>query len=256
MEQLDEIPQERGRGKQRGLEKLRALREAPARLWHLWCSQNLLASFLRGFLNYHYFLLSLNKREAFSMQFLSAFHCIQHGRLCVEYSSTEAQPGITARTGATSSVSFSNTASHPLPQHPGKTGPGSLKIFYSGLFSYSRPGFSPFWLILGAFLICSVQCFCDRTQFPPSAHDHMLNPSDFLPPPPKKQKLGAPPLPKMSAATQSKRPIPTLQDLPFLAGQHVLDVGKGRRDILGSHLNIPLDIDLFIFPSFQLLDPS
>lgn len=141
----------------------------------------------------------------------------------MEYSSTEAQPGITARTGATSSVSFSNTASHPLPQHPGKTDPGSLKTFYSGLFSYSRQGFSPFWLILGAFLICSVQCFCEGPQFPPSALDQVLNPLDFLSPPPKNQELGASPLPKMSAATQSKRPIPTLQDLPFLAGQ-----GQGK----------------------------
>lgn len=132
------------------------------------------------------------------------------------------QPGITARTGATSSRLLFKHCLPPLPQHPGKTSRELKDILFSSVFLF-QPGIFTLSADIGAFLICSVQGCCEGTQFPPSAHDQVLNPPDFWPPPPNKQELGSPPLPKTSADTQSKRPIPNLQDLPFLAGQ-----GQGK----------------------------
>lgn len=162
-------PQERGRGKPRGLEKLQQGCGATC--------QDLLASSLKGFLK----LLLLLLFSAFSEHKRSVFHVVlepiwwspawkaecgtlQHwGRARDVTSSAAPEPGQTAREPA--HIWFSSA--FLLFLFPGGFSPGGF--FPHFLFSYFlvsvfQLGIFTLLADIGSFQICSLQCSCERTH--------------------------------------------------------------------------------------------
>lgn len=282
MEQLDEIPRKGGEENKGGW-RSSGLQEKLQR----GCGT---FSALRTFWHHPLrFFFKLLLFAAFAQHKRSIFHVVlKHISL---YPAWKAECGTlqhwgTARKHSQNRSDVILSAFPTLPHHPGKTQPGSLQTFYSALISYfscSLGFYFPIsWCVFfPVFSYFDISCFPAGDFHPsgwywsishliahfsgkgdtiPSLCSHqVLNPLDFWPPPPKKQELGSLPLPKMPAATQSKRPNPTLlQDLPFLAGKGQGKTCSGCGQGQKRHFGKPheSDIDLFKIHSLQLQDPS